>query len=84
MKIISQIKYKIKMTYKTISISDEVYSKLSALKKRNESFSNLFLRLTKEEKPELRNFYGKWKMSDKEEERIFRDMNRLWKNWKID
>jgi len=71
------------MAYKTISISDNAYSKLSALKKRNESFSDLFLRITKEEKPKLRNFYGKWKMSDEEEERIFREINSLWGSWKI-
>ena len=66
------------MAYKTISISDEVYSKLLALKKRNESFSNLFLWLTKKENPDLRNFYGKWKMSDEEEERIFNDIKKMW------
>ncbi len=74
------------MAYKTISISEEVYSNLFALKKRNESFSDLFLRLTKREKPKpkLSNFYGKWKMSDKEEERIFKNINTLWSNWKTD
>ena len=48
------------------------------LKGSNESFSDLFLKVTKEEKPKLRNFYGKWKMSDKEEERILKDINSLW------
>ena len=74
------------MTYKTISISEEVYLNLSALKKRNESFSDLFLRITKREKPKpkLSNFCGKWKMSDKDEELIFKNINTLWNNWKTD
>ncbi|ODS37597.1 hypothetical protein BEH94_10255 [Candidatus Altiarchaeales archaeon WOR_SM1_SCG] len=72
------------MVYKTISISGEVYSKLLALKRSNESFSDLFLRVTKKEKPKLRNFYGKWKMSDKEEESILKDINSLWSSWEMD
>jgi len=71
------------MAYKTISISDDVYSKLSALKKGKESFSDLFLRITKEEKPKLSNFYGKWKMSDEEEESIFKELKSLWGSWKM-
>lgn len=33
--------------------------------------------------PNLRNFYGKWKMSDKEEKSILKDMDDLWESWKI-
>ncbi len=65
------------MTHKTINVSEEVYLNLFVLKKRNESFSDLFLRLTKREKPKLSGFYGKWKRSNKKEERIFKNINVL-------
>jgi len=47
------------------------------------SISGKVLKITKKETPKLSNFYGKWKMTDKEE-RIFKDINTLWSNWKID
>ena len=31
------------------------------------------------EKPKLRNFYGKWKISDEEEDRIVGDIKGLWR-----
>ncbi len=58
-------KNKLKMTYKTINVSEEVYLNLFALNKRNESFSDLFLRITKREKPKLSGFYGKWVIKKK-------------------
>ncbi|MBN2156846.1 MAG: antitoxin VapB family protein [Candidatus Lokiarchaeota archaeon] len=39
------------MTTKTISIKKEVYDILISMKRMNESFSDLFLRLAEKEKP---------------------------------
>ncbi len=69
------------MGYKTISISDEVYARLSALKKRGESFTGLFLRLTETKKPKLSSFYGKLRMTDEEERSMFRDLKKFWGKW---
>lgn len=69
------------MGYKTISISDDVYARLSALKRRDESFTKLFLRLTEAKKPRLSNFYGKWRMSDREERLMFKDLKSTWGKW---
>lgn len=69
------------MGYKTISISDDVYARLSALKRRGESFTNLFIRLTETKKPKLSNFYGRWRMSDKEEHLMFKDLKSMWGKW---
>ena len=39
--------FKHKMAVKTLTITEEVYNSLSVLKQQNESFSQLFLRLSK-------------------------------------
>ncbi|ODS42583.1 MAG: hypothetical protein MSIBF_04535 [Candidatus Altiarchaeales archaeon IMC4] len=69
------------MSYKTISVSDEAYAKLTALKKSHESFTSLFMRLSNREKPKLGNFYGKWVMSRAEEEKIFGGLESAWGKW---
>lgn len=63
-------KHKETMGFKTITIKDEVYRDLLKLKRKDESFSELFERLTKREKPDLMRFAGAWKMSDDEWKRI--------------
>ena len=58
------------MGFKTITIKDELYRDLLKLKRKDESFSELFERLAKREKPDLMMFAGAWKMSDDEWKRI--------------
>lgn len=63
-------KHKHNMGFKTITIKESVYKDLLKVKKRGESFSELFERLAKPKKTDLTRFYGAWKMSNKEAERI--------------
>jgi predicted CopG family antitoxin len=50
---------------KVISLSDRAYDVLSELKKEDESFSSLILRLCKKEsKKSLLSYAGKWKGDD--------------------
>ena len=58
------------MGSKNISITDEAYDALSNEKRKDESFTEIILRLTRS-KGKLVDCLGTWKMSDKEEERIF-------------
>lgn len=70
------------MGYRTISVPDEVYERLYSLKKENESFNKLLLRLVGRERSKLRSFFGKWKMTDAEERRMFNELGDSWKKWK--
>lgn len=51
---INTLKYteyiKIIMAHKTITISDDAYNSLNKMKKENESFTDVILRITKDEK----------------------------------
>jgi predicted CopG family antitoxin len=69
------------MGYKTISLSDEAYKKLSALKREGESFTSVILRLcfTSTKKP-LKSFAGSWDMCEEEEKEIFGLLSELWKS----
>ena len=60
------------MGFKTITIKDEVYRDLLKLKRKDESFTELFKRLTEREKLDLTRFAGAWKMSDDEWKKIER------------
>ncbi|MGC8831744.1 MAG: antitoxin VapB family protein [Thermoproteota archaeon] len=70
------------MGYKTISLSDEAYEKLSSLKRKGESFTDVILRLcsTPPKKP-LASFAGSWIMSEEEEKKIFREVSELWSKY---
>ena len=56
------------MSFKTITIKERVYKELEKAKEKGESFSDFFERMIREKKkaPDLRRFYGAWKMNDKE------------------
>jgi len=69
-------KHKNIMGFKTITIKDELYRDLLKLKRKDESFSELFERLAKREKPDLMMFAGAWKMSDDEWKRIEKNIER--------
>jgi predicted CopG family antitoxin len=71
------------MTSKNISITEDVYKKLIKIKKENESFSELFLRLLKIQKTKIEESFGTWKLSKKEKEDIWNDItDRSGRNWK--
>ncbi len=73
----------IHMTSKNISITEDVYNKLLKVKKEDESFSELFLRLLKIQKVKLENSFGAWNLSDEEKKDIWSDItSRSGRNWK--
>ncbi|RLI40102.1 antitoxin [Candidatus Bathyarchaeota archaeon] len=70
------------MGYKTISLSDEAYSKLASLKRKGESFTDVIFRLcSKATKKPLASFAGAWIMSDEEEKKIFGEISELWRKY---
>lgn len=80
------------MTSKTIKISEENYIwllKLAAeLQKKNNrpvSFDYALnsLKNKKMEKRSILDVAGRWKMSDREAEKLKKDLKKGWKNWKI-
>lgn len=56
------------MTSKNISITEDVYNKLLKIKREDESFTELFLRLLKIQKSSLDKSFGAWKLSEEEKE----------------
>ncbi len=69
------------MTSKNISITEDVYNKLLKIKREDESFSELFLRLLKIQKNNLEKSFGAWKLSEKEKE-IWSDLTiRKGRSW---
>jgi len=70
------------MGYKTISLSDEAYNRLSSLKRKGESFTDVVLKLcSRTAKKPLASFAGSWIMSDEEEMEIFREVSELWRRY---
>ena len=63
------------MTSKNISITEEVYQKLMKIKRENESFSELFLRLLKIQKINIKRTFGAWNLSEEEESEIWKDIS---------
>ena len=62
------------MTSKNISITEEVYKKLLRIKREDESFSELFLRLLKIQKNALEKSFGAWELSKEEESKVWADL----------
>jgi predicted CopG family antitoxin len=62
------------MTSKNISITEDVYKKLMKIKRENESFSELFLRLLSFQKVKLEKTFGAWNLSKKEKGEIWGDI----------
>lgn len=72
----------IHMTSKNISITEDVYNKLLKIKRDDESFSELFLRLLKIQKNTLEKSFGAWDLSEEEEKEIWAEIsNRSGRNW---
>jgi len=60
---------------KVISISDEAYKRLSTLKSRKESFSEVIMRITEVNRKEsLLSLAGKWVGGKKESDRIYTEL----------
>ena len=71
------------MTSKNISITEDVYNKLIKIKRENESFSELFLRLLRVQKDNLEKTFGLWNLSKEEMSEIWEDIsNRSGRSWK--
>jgi predicted CopG family antitoxin len=68
------------MGTKTISILDEAYENLKREKEKDESFSDVILRLTNR-KGSIRECLGKWKMSDEEVKEFRDELKRAWKEF---
>lgn len=72
----------IHMTSKNISITEDVYKKLLKIKRDNESFSELFLRLLRIQKNALEKSFGAWKLSEVEKKEIWEKISsRNARNW---
>jgi len=70
------------MTSKNISITEDVYNKLLKIKRNNESFSELFLRLLKIQKSTLEKSFGAWNLSEAEKKEIWASLSmRNARNW---
>ena len=63
----------IHMNSKNISITEDVYNKLLKIKKEDESFSELFLRLLKIQRVQMEKSFGAWKLSEREKTEIWED-----------
>jgi predicted CopG family antitoxin len=70
------------MTSKNISITKDVYNKLLKVKRDNESFSELFLRLLKIQRIKLEKCFGAWDLSEEEKKDIWGDITtRSGRDW---
>ena len=68
------------MSFKTITIRKEVYEKLKALKKKNQSFSDVIESLI-DQKTGLLDFFGAWELDEEEFENINKMLKRGWTKW---
>ena len=68
------------MATKTISILEEAYNALLKEKSKNESFSDVVIRLAKR-RGKLADSAGKWEMSDAEYRKIRGGLDKAWKRW---
>jgi len=60
---------------KNISLSDDAYNALAALKEKDKSFSDIILEITKKYgKKNLTSFAGKWHGSKEEAKKIFEEI----------
>ena len=70
------------MASKNISITEDVYNKLIKIKKKDESFSELFLRLLNIQKEKMEESFGAWNLSEKEKNDIWGDITeRTGRKW---
>lgn len=77
---------------KTIKVTEETYKRINALvgvlrekEKKPVSMNDAILKALSEirvSKPKLSDFAGSWKMTDKEAEKLKKEIRDLWKSWK--
>ncbi len=71
------------MAFKTITISEEAYEKLRRLKEKDESFTDVILKLN-ENRGNILKHAGTWKdMSREEADRLASSLRKLWGRWQI-
>ncbi|MFO7795665.1 MAG: antitoxin VapB family protein [Promethearchaeati archaeon] len=71
------------MASKDINITEEVYNKLVKIKREDESFSELFLRLLNSQKNNLEEVFGTWDLTEEEKREIWDPITkRKGKIWK--
>ena len=71
-----------KMTSKTISVTEDVYQELMKYKGKSESFSEFFTRLLNLQRSNLERSFGAWKLT-KDEEDLFENISqRPARRWK--
>ena len=69
---------------KVISLSNKAYSTLKALKRGDDSFSDIVLSLTeKNKKRSLLEFAGTWPLSDTEADKIKKEIEKSRKHFKL-
>ncbi len=72
------------MGVKTITIKEKVYKDLIKVKSKDESFSDLFERLIEEKKPDLKSFFGVWKLTDVESANVKKGLDAFRKDFDDD
>ena len=70
------------MGFKTLTISEEAYNRLKRLKGKNESFTDVILKLG-EGHGDIMRYAGAWKdMTNKEAADIAEKLRKMWSKWK--
>jgi predicted CopG family antitoxin len=64
---------------KTIMVSEEVYEILASHKKPGESFNEVIKRVLSDRKKSIMDYWGAWEGTDEEFERIFREIDEMWR-----
>ena len=64
------------MTSKIISITKDVYDKLMKIKRENENFSELFLRLLRSQRLNMKRSFGAWNLTEKEKTEIWHEITK--------
>ncbi len=71
------------MAFRTITISEEAYRKLKNLKQRDESFTDVILKLS-ENRGNILKYAGAWKdMGRGEADRLTSSLRDVWGRWQI-
>jgi predicted CopG family antitoxin len=65
------------MAVKTITIKEEAYDALTGMKKSDESFSDVILRIGSEKKVTAKDLFGKLKISDGESKKMREELKKI-------
>ena len=76
----------IKVDESTYRMINELVGEIRSEKKRPVSINEALAKILREKKagkkPNIMDFAGAWKMSDKEEEKMKKNLKRAWSGWK--